>query len=786
MPANSQLTLAHVLFIDIVGYSRLLNDEQHECLQTLNETIRASEEFRRADAAGKLKRLPTGDGVALVFFTSPEEPAECAVEISTALREHPEVRVRMGIHTGPVNEITDLNEQSNVAGGGINMAQRVMDCADAGHILMSRRVADDLGQYRHWQPCLHDLGTVEVKHGVTVELVNFCGDTFGNPAVPQKLAARHGTALAGRGVWVGPRAIAAVLVLLLAVGVLWFFAQQRGSGGGRAATQSAPGEKSIAVLPFENLSHDPDNAYFATGVQDEILTRLARVSDLKVISRTSTQQYQSQSRPGNLTEIARQLGVANILEGSVQKAGDRVRVTVQLIHAATDTHLWAESFDRTLSEIFEVQSEIAQRVAQELEAKLTGREHERITSAAPTNNPKAYEAYLRGLALDTGQGDEETRQARDAFREAVRLDPQFAVAWAALANRESFEYFGPNRTPEQLERARYAMEMALKLQPDSSEAHTAAGSFHYYCRLDFDRALEHLAEAHARAPNHADVILLTGLVKRRQGKLEECIELLLQAGVLDPRNNDVWINLARSHRGARRFAEAHAFFDRALAIAPGDTAIVAEKADSYSSAGELDAAEQLLKTVEFTATTRTPRTIHSYVHLLMLRRQFEAALQFLHDRMQEPRAPEDQRELQLLIGMTQMAAGDAPGARAKLEDLRQSAEQARSAGNQSLWLRNTLIELYGALGDREALDREAAAIQQQPTNDLWNLPFNHEVLGRAYALVGDADRALEHLEQALTSVYNHSITVTHLRLDPSLDRVRDHPRFQQLLHRDAP
>ncbi|MBA2432870.1 MAG: adenylate/guanylate cyclase domain-containing protein, partial [Chthoniobacterales bacterium] len=187
MPKNEQLKLAHVLFIDIVGYSRLLNDEQREFLQTLNEIIRDSDEFRRADEDAKLKRLPTGDGMALVFFTSPSAPVECAIEISTALKQHPELRVRMGIHTGPVNDVTDLNERANVAGGGINMAQRVMDCADAGHILMSKRVAEDLGQYRHWQPFLHDLGEVEVKHGVAVQLVNFYGDEFGNAAPPAKV-----------------------------------------------------------------------------------------------------------------------------------------------------------------------------------------------------------------------------------------------------------------------------------------------------------------------------------------------------------------------------------------------------------------------------------------------------------------------------------------------------------------------------------------------------------------------------------------------------------------------
>ncbi|MBA2269165.1 MAG: hypothetical protein H0W20_01020, partial [Chthoniobacterales bacterium] len=259
-------------------------------------------------------------------------------------------------------------------------------------------------------------------------------------------------------------------VLVLAVALLLFDRfrpEARQQEGGNA-------EKSIAVLPFENLSRDPENAFFATGVQDEILTRLAKVGELKVISRTSTQQYQS--RPGNLREIAQQLGVAHIVEGSVQRAADSVRVNVQLIKADTDAHLWAETYDRKLSEIFEVQSDIALQIAKALEAKLTGRERSEIVTVGTTNQ-QAYDAYLRGLALDTAQTGEETRISLESFRKAVELDPDFALAWAALANRESFRYFADNRTPEQLARARNAMEMAMKLQPDASESYAAAGSF---------------------------------------------------------------------------------------------------------------------------------------------------------------------------------------------------------------------------------------------------------------------------------------------------------------------
>src|SRR5207248_5647162 len=298
---------------------------------------------------------------ALVFRTSPEEPAKCAVEIACELKKHPEVQVRMGIHSGPVKEVTDLSEQGNIAGDGINIAQRVMDCGDAGHILLSKRVADDLEQYAKWRPLLHDLGSCEVKHGVSLALFNLYSNEFGNPERPKK------------------------------------FAQDQTFRTGLAAKveidQPAAPKKSIAVLPFENLSDDKSNAYFADGIQEEILTRLAKVADLRVIARTSTERYKSS--PENLPQIAQQLGVAHILEGSVQKAAEKVRVSVQLINASTQAHLWAETYDRNLTDIFAVESDIAKTIADTLQAKLSDPEQHAIT-ARPTENAEAYQLYLKG------------------------------------------------------------------------------------------------------------------------------------------------------------------------------------------------------------------------------------------------------------------------------------------------------------------------------------------------------------------------------------------------------
>src|SRR5213592_3118976 len=382
-----QLEIAHVLFIDIVGYSKLSINEQHAAVEELNEIVRASEQFQRAETASRLLKIPTGDGMALVFYTTPEAPAQCAVEISRARKEYPKIHLRMRVHSGPVSGVIDVNGHANLAGAGINIAQRVMDCGDAGHILLSKHVAEDLEEYEQWRPLLHDLGTCEVKHGMRVAIANLYADEVGNPQLPKKFQALKKYSARMR--WAAM--IAALLALAVIVAGIAMFSRYR------VGSALAAPEKSIAVLPFENRSEDKANAYFADGIQDEILMRLSKIADLKVISRTSTQHYKSS--PENLQEIAKQLDVAHIVVGSVQKSGDAVRVNVQLIKAANDSHLWADTFDRKLTDIFSVETEVAKAIADQLRAKLTGQE-EKVISARPTDNIEAYDAYLRGLAYN--------------------------------------------------------------------------------------------------------------------------------------------------------------------------------------------------------------------------------------------------------------------------------------------------------------------------------------------------------------------------------------------------
>src|SRR5438094_78350 len=356
-----QLEIAHVLFTDIVGYSKLPIHQQRAVVERLNEIVRGTDEFQAAETAGRLIKIPTGDGITLVFYHSPEAPVECALEISRALKKHPELQLRMGVHSGPVSGVIDVTGKANVAGAGINMAQRVMDCGDGGHILLSKHVAEDLEQYPHWQPYLHELGECEVKHGVRVSVVNLYTEELGNPAVPEKLKAARLAAAAKRKRVALRRwslGVLAVLTAVAAIGFLFFHYKRPPN-----AVESPIPQKSVAVLPFENLSEEKSNAYFADGVQDEILTDLAKIADLKVISRVSVMHYKSPaSAGGNLRQIARDLGVANIVEGSVQRAGNRVRVSAQLINARNDVHLWAEHYDRPLDDVFAIQSEIAKAI----------------------------------------------------------------------------------------------------------------------------------------------------------------------------------------------------------------------------------------------------------------------------------------------------------------------------------------------------------------------------------------------------------------------------------------
>src|SRR5256884_2387085 len=547
-----QLEIAHVLFIDIVGYSKLSINEQHAAVDELTQIVRATEQFQKAEASDRLIKIATGDGMALVFYTSPEAPAQCAVEISGGLKEYPRLQLRMGIHSGPVGGVVDVNERANLAGAGLNMAQRVMDCGDAGHILLSKHVAEDLEEYEQWRPLLHDLGSCEVKHGMRVSVVNLYDDQFGNAKLPRRFETVQKRRKRLR--WVATAA--ALLALAAIVAGIAIFSRYR------ARLPLAAPEKSIAVLPFENRSEEKSNAYFADGIQDEILTRLSKIADLKVISRTSTQQYQS--TPRNLSEIAKQLGVAHVLEGSVQKRGDSVRVNVQLIKAASDAHLWAETYDRKLTSIFDVESEIAKRIAESLQAKLTGREDQAL-AVKPTDNPEAYDAYLRGRAFEarTSSSFDLLMKAIGFYERAVQLDPNFAFACARLSRVNAFLYFNRVDTASAARRdaAKRALENAQKLEPNSPETLLALGYYQYWVLLDYDSAKTTFGRVSKMLPGNSEVPTALGLIARRGGHWDQSIAYFEQALALDPRSVELLTQAAETYSMVRQFPAALKLYD---------------------------------------------------------------------------------------------------------------------------------------------------------------------------------------------------------------------------------
>ena len=542
-----------------------------------------------------------------------------------------------------------------------------------------------------------------------------------------------------------------------------------------APLSAAANTKSIAVLPFENLSRDPDNAYFASGIQEEILTRLAKISELKVISRTSTQQYQS--RPGNLPEIAKQLGVAHILEGSVQKSGDAVRINVQLIKAEGDSHLWADTYDRKLTDIFAVETEVAQKIANSLEAHLTGREQQQIATI-PTKNPEAYDAYLRGLALIIRQSPEHVERARDFFQQAVELDPAYAQAWAHLSIAESELYFSEDESPARLERSRHAAETAVRLQPDLGDAHNALGLFYYFCLQDFDRALLELDESRKRSPNDGNVIFYTALVKRRQGKLDEAIELQKQATIFDPRNPDMWSNLGRSYRGKRDFRTAREMFDRAFAVSPEETQFLAEKAEICRAEGDLDEAENLLRGKDLTGNQII---LGEYISTLLYRRRFDEAVETFSKAI-EKKSPPPLRvaDNKSWLGALKLLAGQTAEGRTLLEEARRELLALREQGETSRHLSEALLWTTASLGDRPAVEREAAAILARTERDLWRAPGAKEILAAPIAFSATQIAQFPCSRRLFPSAYHHSITPAKLRLDPVWDPIRNDPRFQEL------
>jgi TolB-like protein/Tfp pilus assembly protein PilF len=774
-----QLEIGHVLFIDVVGYSKLSIDDQHAAIEELNEIVRASEQVERAEAASRLLKVPAGDGMALVFYTSPEAPAQCAVEISRVLKGHPHLQLRMGIHSGPVSGVVDVTGRANVAGAGINMAQRVMDCGDAGHILLSKRVGEDLGEYQRWRPLLHDLGSCQVKHGVRLAVVNLHGDHIGNPRLPNKFHV-----LKKRSVRIRWAAVTAALlsVVVIVTGIAIF---------SRYRTRSALAvpEKSIAVLPFQNASEDKANAYFADGIQDEILTLLSKIADLKVISRTSTQQYNS--APQNLPQIARQLGVAHILEGSVQKSGDVVRVNVQLIKAATDAHLWAETFDRKLTDIFSVESEVARTIADHLRAKLTGQE-EQIIAAKPTDNMEAYDSYLRGLAynLKTATTPVNSLGAQKYLREAVRLDSKFAPAWALLAYVNSRGYLQLTLQPTDAlrEEARTAAETALTLRPNLGEAILAKGYYHYACLKDYDTAVLYFERARQYLPNSSRIPELLAFVTRRRGQWDQSEIYFNEAERLDPRNVSLLTQHAQSYGARRQFPEALRKLDQILDIIPDDLDVLVQKAAYAQAEGDLPRASALLAPLHPPAGNSG--AFETQVYQAILERQPAPVIPRLKEILAKPDSSLGylNGELRFWLGWAQDVAGERASAQETWKQARSELESFLKEQPENFVLIGDLALTNAVLGDKAvalSLAERAMAVMPLEKDAMFG-PMPIEILARVASQTGEPDRAIPALQKLLSIptggplASNAPLTSALLRLDPMFDPIRNDSGFQKL------
>jgi len=745
------LEIAHVLFMDVVGYSKLLVNEQREIMQQLNQLVRKTAQFQTSEANGKLISIPSGDGMALVFFQSLEEPVQCALEISQLLKNYPRLRLRMGVHSGPVDQIKDVNDRLNVAGAGINLAQRVMDCGDAGHILISKRVADDLAQDSLWQPLLHEVGQIEVKHGVKLGIANLYTEELGNPQTPKKLSHLQ--------------------------------PQTKFTPSDHAL--NVP-EKSIAVLPFENLSPDPENVFFADGVQDEILTNLAKIADLKVTSRSSVMQYRAPTR--NMREIATALGVAHILEGNVQRAGNRVRVSAQLIDARSDTHLWAENYHRPLDDVFAIQSEIAKAVADQLQAKLSPAE-KAVIEQPPTADLVAYDRYLRGKKLlsqttfDTRQ-IEHIRQAIRLLDQAVAHDPAFYLAYCQLARTHEFLYFmGADHTPARVAQAKQAVEKALSLAAERGEAHLAAAMISYHCERDYKTAIAELAIARRGLPNDSAIPETTGYIARRQDHWEQCIENVERAAELDPRNFYLLQQISQTYQNLRRFSDAAGALDRALAASPGDaTSRVARAFVDLDSRGETQPARDAIHAVVAEDPSAVDAVAEQWFYLALCRRDSKEVARALASISPEGIIPVNVRmPKNFCEGVAARARGDAPAA--ELAFISARAEMAKLVDEQPEYAEalSVLGMSEAALGNKEdALRHSRRAVEFLPvTRDALTGAEILRNLAITYAWAGEKDLAIKQLEEVVR--IPGPISYGQLRLHPWWDPLRDDPRFEQVV-----
>jgi len=806
-----ELEIAYVLFIDIVGYSKLVTHEQPRLLELLNEIVREAEHFRAAEAKNRLITVPTGDGMALVFYNTPEAPVECALEISNAASEHPELKLRMGIHSGPVSGVVDVSGRANIAGAGINIAQRVMDCGDTGHVLVSKHMAEDLEQYGHWKRNLHDLGECEVKHGVRVAVVNLYTEDLGNPEVPQKFRqTRKGVAPVvekkRRRAWIF--AVGLVLVTAVIAAVAFFLSRRsapvttdRQAIQSSTATKGPPGgasaparEKSVAVLPFDNLSDEKQNAFFTDGVQDEILTDLAKIADLKVISRSSVMQYKS-GVPRDLRKIGQELGVAHLLEGSVQRAANRVRVNAQLIDARNDAHLWAQTYDRDLADVFAIQSEIAKAIADQLQAKLSPSEINAI-ERAPTADVTAFDLYTQAktLLLNTSfsaKGLSNMLQAVDLLNRAIARDPSFFQAYCVLASAHDSIYFlGNEHTPARLAAAEAAIESASRMRPDAGETHLARAENLYRGYYDYDGALAELDIARRTLPNDSRIPELAGYIVRRRGKQEEGLQYLLRSLELDPRNFLLLQQTALSYQILRKYPEMARVLDRGLAIKPDDVETRAARAVvELDWKADTRPVHQLMEELRARDPAALKRVADTWFTCALAEHDpvaAEAAISALGENPYDYNQGAVYFNRSILNGLIARMMNDDAKARAAFSAARPEQETVVHAQPNHGPALCVLGLIDAALGRKdEALNEARRAVELLPVEkDAFNGPQMIEMLAMVAAWLREKDLACQQL--SIEMRLPGGVSYGQLKLMPYWDPLRGDPRFEKLVASLAP
>ena len=792
---EGQLEIGHVLFMDVVGYSKLLLDEQREVQQQLTEIVRNTEQVRSAEAVGKLIRVPAGDGMALVFFNSPEGPVQCAIEISKVLKTQTLIQLRMGIHSGPVNVVRDVNDRTNVAGAGINIAQRVMDCGDAGHILLSKRVAEDLAQSRQWHPCLHDLGECAVKHGVPLFLVNFYTDEVGNPQLPEKIKKtqeeRAAAAAASRPppMVLRKNVLLAAATLVAAILLIGFGILSRLRGPIFQAV-----EKSIAVLPFENFSAEKENAFFADGIQDDILTSLAQIRGLRVISRSSVMGFRGSSSR-NLRAISKALGVANVLEGSVRREANRVVVNVQLIDAAHDRHVWANRYDRTLDDALGLQGELAAEIADALRVTLSPEEKAQVEKK-PTVNTEAYVVYLRANQIERNPDTllEDYKMAERLYLQAITLDPNFALAHARLASTcaQIFHFYEPTDTWKT--KSRSEADTALRLQSKLAEAHLALGQCIYWIDEDYDRALREFDTAVRLSPNNAEVGGLIASIKRRQGHWQEALEAFEQSQKIDPQNPNIVRNLVFTNTALRRWENAADWAEKMRGMAPAS--LVAKTQSGYVDfwwKGDTHLLKSMLEQVPAGVDPDGVLTSCRW-DVAMIERDYAAAKRALDmsslNEISYTNAASTPKIF--LEGCIHLAQGDNENARKAFEKAQPSFEALVKEAPFSADRHAILGWLYAFMGRKDDAIREGQrAVELKPeSKDAFDGAIMNCYLALIYARIGEKDLALSLIERliktpgAVDSV-DYSITLNDLKYRWEWDPIRNDPRFQKLIAASA-